>query len=979
MRAGRRNLTSGDEPNAFRIARAIPTIGVPITSLQKDSTFVLNSDYRPTPHSAFSRVAPDFQPAQAHPFEPASWLVAPDLSSATFSAHDFLQRVLSERYERTSRPTHLPVLGDSFDADAALAALDTVESALRRQREVAKHDEEVARDELRRALHLSAKKREHLTRAADAVSTNISKFGDAGRQSASALTSDVSVLKATADQMASLQDARDLVSLLSTESSELDAVRVSRLLSKARQYIDDGSLANLLSSEDMRAAQDEIAHCEDELSLSIELWMRNAIDSGNSQIVRECATAAEELSISQGFIDSYISHIFALDHPDPPGKIRARMGLENVSSLEMLQKFRVVCWETVNSVGEIIPTVCESFSSPSQTLISVLRMLTQRKIVPVAEKIISTLLSRVTLASPLDNYRAEDSSLSDLSTTQTAHGPVEAFRNLAVSDEKERWRDRAGRAVAERREFLVACTEVFRAMAKLKAELLTQCSIPSVDSVGELLDRGPDPFRTFANKWVTEYLRCEKAWIDQQFGTAFFDITRVEAHAHRLAPRQASDAAAYHRYRAFYAQISSRYHQMTRNAIESTHESLCRAASVLGPTVASQETSENEFPSTKAKPSPFLTHDVQALPSRQSESAIGMKSARRQISFTDDVHESLTSKCETARSPQTAPNVTQALRAILDALVMCYLANSETILQAAGHLLPMSESDKKLQELWVSGVSPLTAYMQAIEVLARSNELLDEFLLTLEPSDHVPELSSQSMASEKDLNTLLPQGTRELLHRELTTGLSDLGMEAQVGVRAAVASLRAHLFSMLSTQDTKRAYKSLDPCDGTINETDQSSAHSGLGIDVEASPAFMTASTFIEQQLQSVLSSIHSGNREFVVSELSLITKEAVLHCWCSCEGQISVAGALQLVADGRAMARVFRNHRETASAVECLPAVGQLFLESADDLWRCVESKSLADIEARTLVQLLQKREDHHCERVVKVCQSLGATLGAL
>lgn len=269
--------------------------------------------------------------------------------------------------------------------------------------------------------------------------------------------------------------------------------------------------------------------------------------------------------------------------------------------------------------------------------------------------------------------------------------------------------------------------------------------------------------------------------------------------------------------------------------------------------------------------------------------------------------------------------------------------------------------------------------MQAVDILSRSNEVLDDFLLTLEMTDHVSEVSTPSMMPDDDLSKYVPHQTRELLHRELTIGLSDLGVEAQVGVRAAVASVRARLFAMLSTPDAKRAYTSHVGDDRSNGKIEGDPAHSTVGLDIEPSPAFMSASTFIEQQLQSLLSNVHGGNREFVISELSVITKEVVLNCWCSCEGPLPLSGALQLVGDGRAMTRVFQNHRETAVVVECLPAVGQLFLESAEELWKCVESKSLATVEARTLVELLKKREDRHAERVVKVCQSLGATLDEL
>lgn len=976
MHGGRQNLTSGEEPNAFRLANAAPPFGALISSLSKDTRYAFGSEYPAASHSIFSRVAPDFQPSQSHPFEPASWLIASDLSSPSFSAHDFLQSALFQRYE-ASRPSHLPVLGDSFNADAALAALDTVESGLRRQRDVSKREEDLARDELRKVLHLSAKKKEQLVRAADTVSANVSALGEAGRQAALALSADVSTLRTSASQLATLQDTRDLVSLLTTESSELDVVRVSRLLSKARNHCEDGSLAAVLSEDDFLVAREEIERCESELASSLDTWMRNSVDAGNNNIVKECAMAAEELNISASFIDSYISYIFRLDHTGPDDSNAALRGIEHMNSQDMLQKFRIAAWETVNSVGEMIPSISQSFNNSSKTMISLLRLLSERKVIPIADHTLHSLLSQDLSTTSLNNDRADEFLSTKPTRYATARDSVEILRSLSITENREETREKADSVALQRRQDLIVCVEVFKSMGKLRSDLLVQCSIPECNHSKIFQEQGMDPFICFARKWVPQLLRQEKAWVDQQLGAAFFDITRVEENAPRLAPRENSDAAAYHRYRSFYSQISSRYLQMTCNAIESTHESLCRIATVLNTVLSIESLSLKDFVAsfTEAEQSPM--HENSLL-EHISESVLtaGRFQEQREVltegTASPKINTSMSSKYVIAE-------ISGVLREMLDGLVICYLANAETILQAASHLLPISEADARAHDLWVSGVSPLTAYMQAVEVLLRSNQALSEFLLTLEFSDHVSQFSSPSLSPEDELAMYIPSRTRERLHRDLTTGLSDLGAEAQIGVRAAVTSVRARLFAMLSSKDAMQAYMSLNRDDSAVYSMNPKQGPSSLGMDVEPSPAFLNASAFVEQQLHSVLSNVHSGNREFVISELSVIAKETVLQHWCLCAGPLFIAGAFQLIADGRAMARVFQDHRQIASVIDCLPAVGQLYLESADDLWTCVESKSLSGVEARVLVQLLKKREDHHVDRVVKVCQSLGASLDEL
>lgn len=963
QKARRSNVTSVDEPNAFRIAPA-PQNFESSNPSHRDGQHTFVSDNTPTSQAVFPRSLPDFTQPYHHPAEPASWLAAPDLSSPGFSAHDFLQCVLSERFE-AARPSHIPVLENSFDADAALAALDTVESALRKRRDIARREEEVARDELRKSLHMSAKKRDQLVRTADAVSGSVSSLAEVGRQATESLNTDVVALKAAAETLASLQDARDLVSLLTVEDCELDAVRVSKLLAKARQHLEDGSLSELLPDDDMAVAREEMEKCQSELSFSVHAWMRSAVDTGQPHVVKECAQAADELNSSQSFIDSYISHVFAFDQAESGVSLMDIRIREK--AFDDLERFRSACWEITDAVSEIIPTICESFPKPSKPLANVIRVLSERKVLTAAEITLRTSRERV-----------QENANTLLETSSTSSSVASLPRSLAdrlgsyiASDAKENCREVTGRVSAQRREFLRVCNEVFKGLTVLKSELLSRCKMPGVADVKMEFVNGSDPYKKFADHWLPEYLKCEKKWIDEQLGNAFSDISRIEAHAPRLAPREASNANVYHRYRAFYSHISSQYQQMTRQAVESTYESLCRLGSVLGcfSTLPSSSTGSDaeDVTSRESGCRPLYVDGVDEQ-ARDS-------SPPRLAPDEQDEFEEIEDKYTDSSHP-VIPEEKNVPREVLDGLVMCYLANAETILQAATHLLPVSDVDATMQELWVSGASPLTAYLQAIEVLSRSNEMLEEFLLTLELVDRLSDAPGPAMPSEGEVDLRIPQETREMLHRELTSGLNDLEVEAQSGVRSAVASVRARLVAMLSTSEVKSGYSRLACSDTYTEGVSPADSTTKLGLDIEPSAAFMGASTFVEQQLQSAVASACDGNREFVVSELAEITRDAVLECWCSCDGPIPFSGALQLVADGKAMMRVFQSHQEATAVVECLLSVGQLFLEGSEGLWQCVESKSLAGLETATLVELLKKREDCLTRRVMKMCESLSSQL---
>ena len=143
---------------------------------------------RPRPGEKGSTMSVDFN----------AMLRSTDLQSPNFSAHHFLQRVLSHRYENKTSSD------DNFDSDAVLKALDTVESALRRRRDAAIRDEQTAREDLRNTLTASSKRRDLLLTTAHTVSTNVTAYGDAGREASVALRSDLASLKSSSKRLADL-------------------------------------------------------------------------------------------------------------------------------------------------------------------------------------------------------------------------------------------------------------------------------------------------------------------------------------------------------------------------------------------------------------------------------------------------------------------------------------------------------------------------------------------------------------------------------------------------------------------------------------------------------------------------------------------------------------------------------------------------------------------------------------------------------
>lgn len=1067
-----------------------------------------------------------------------------------------------------SKSQHQHFADETLDADAALADLDTVESALRRRRDAAARDEKIACEDLRTARNASAKRRDILLGSAQDVSSQVTNLATSGRQASSALRTDLSSLKTASRKLAALQDARDLLSLLMHSSSnnvavsnsdvELDAVRVSRLLARASDLLENGSMDGIMGEVDITRAKTEVRRCQKELATNVLDCMKKAIGKGgegtatgkygkktNIRLITECAAAAEQLGVSQQFVETYVQSIFPFNedsdhiggmqhggHGDSEGggsvdidydtdyegdrrravdKVRKpvwRMGGKalplSTSSHVILGTFRSACWSSVSIVREHAATILEAFHDPYLPLATMLKMVVQRKVLVVANSILSSLslsihhseqrlrqLKSTSNEGALATTATESSSGNGSNVARSHNGgassdarrlPSERIRNLTISDSKETWREHAQRLSEERIRYLNVCADIFTSLSKLKADLLQACRGAGLRTATQDMERvfeqplkdmkkigdeeirvEEDPYLEFRRLHLGQYLEIQKTWMDDQLGASFFDITRIDMHAPRLAPRERSNSDVYQRYRAFYGQVSSSFQQMTQRAIQSTNECIRRTVAVLScvSTVEHKKTvaefggleSDNIF----TEESGLATRramtscdggdpgkDEQDVLKRQFSGYEEEKMVRSKEDYSSE-HHSLTPSSpssQIAQGPRTMSEMRAVVRELLNNLVRNYVANVETLLQAATHLLPVCEEDAKMAQLWMSGASPLTAYVQAIEVLAKSNVLIKDFILSLDvdvsdqhqhhqfgtEDDYGPitmrsmmtttatmtDLMSdgyedmRAMATDKNMSKFVPIESRDVLHSELASGLSDLSAEAQAGVQAAIKSLQARLFAMLTTKQATSEYMQekektnhsdgLGPGEGNRgnygavfsdeNEDlrtrttlaykaitfDEMTTARHVGMHIEPSAAFINVSTFIEQQLLSVVSSMSSENKDVVIMEIGRVMLNAVLQCWCLVDGIVHVKGALQMIEDGKTIMRVFQEHVAVAQALECLPVIGQLFLQPAEDLWCCVESGALADVDANVIVTLLKKRDDFESERVTKVCQSLGS-----
>ncbi|PXF47823.1 hypothetical protein BWQ96_02505 [Gracilariopsis chorda] len=954
-------LESSNEPQAFRIRR-----------LSKRDSILYPNSLGEESSSALTSLK--IRKEREHFQEPTSWLQKDELVSTSFDAHGFLQRSIMECHDRngTNIP-HLPVFDSVIDADLALATLDTVESTLRVYRDQSLDEEFSARERLRRMLHTSAKKKEELNSTSDKVLANVTNFGEAGKQAVNSLKEGIVSLNAQISSLLSLVEARDLVALLTDQASQLDAVHVSKLLAKASRILRGEAVKSVISMDERKNAESEVNGCQQELTDRIFTWMRDAVDSSSNTTVRDCALAATELGLYDRFVREYVHYLVSLEEV-PASEAPSGAQVDN-----MLASFTAICSDAVRTIRNVIPAIVDTFVDPLAPLAVLVRLVTEKRVLSGASLILN--------CAKREAEATRETSRSDDCRNRRGEGfgrksdrekfPRPSFGHhfsLTASDERE---NDVHQGIIDRKRYLVLHTELFKALAKYKTDILDthhQLSLPIAE---DAFWASEGPYATFVTEQALSYLELEKKWVDDQLATAFSSISGIEARLPQLAPTPRSDFRVFHKYARFYNQVSTGFKQTTVLCIDITFEAIHRMSEVFLAFTADSVRSklkDSDPGGNTRNDSICLGKSEEQHPSSISSGTIESRSALSPLS-----EDGTASFAKAVPEGTLATRIRVAIQDVLRGLLLLYVANAETALQAAAPLLPTCKEDAVLEELWVFTASPLTAYVMAVEVLSQANELMARFLLSLKKAKSHETDAEGFLVLETPLNLLVSQETRDLLHSQLRGGLEELGAEAQQGVKAATSAVGFRLNAMLSVPEAVNAYSSVSDTKRLSKVPEKQRARLLNIPKLQPTNAFIKACKFLEQQIIFVASNVNECNRDFILWELGVLARDVVLHCWSKGPPPITLKGSMQMIADSRIILSTFQNHGVSVEAVRCLPSLAQLFLEPPEGLWSCVESSALTNVDARVLVSMLKKRPDFGSRGIIKVCQSLGANVEEL
>lgn len=950
-------LESSNEPQAFRIRRLTKRESVlyPNSSGEENSSALTSLKIRKT--------RKQFQ-------EPTSWLQKDELVSTAFDAHGFLRRSIMECRDTngTSIP-HLPVFDSAIDADLALATLDTVEGTLKVYRDQSLSEEFDAGERLRRILNTSAKKKEELSSTSDKVLANVTTFSVAGKQAVESLKEGIVPLNAQICTLSSLLEARDLVALLTDQASQLDAVHVSKLLAKASFILRGKEIDSVLGVEERKTAESEVKGCQQELTDRIFTWMRDAVDISNNTTVRDCALVATELGLYDRFVEEYVHYLVSVEEVC---ESEAPKGAQVVNTVA---DFTAMCSDAVRSIRNITPIIFDTFADPLAPLAVLVRFVTERRVLSRATTILNCAKNEaeVTRSNSLreDRHDTDEKPLGFQSDRERL--PRSGSRSLSSSTASGDRQESNHKRIIDRKRYLVLYTEIFKDLAKYKAEIhdvYHQFNIPiSKDSF--CVSEGM--YAAFVSEQVSSYLKLEKQWVGGQLATAFSGISGIEARLPQLAPTARSDFRVFHKYARFYSQLSTTFKRTTFLCIDITFESIHRMSEVFlaFTTHPAHSKFKDSDPETNIRnESTNLDRtEEQHQSSTISSDTVGSESAKRLVS-----EHGTATFVETLPESKLSTRIRVAIQDVLRDLLLLYVANAETALQAAAPLLPTCKEDAVLEEMWIFTASPLTAYVMAVEVLSQANEVMARFLLDLRRARIHDTDDEAFLELENPLNLLISQETRELLHSQLRSGLEELGAEAQQGVKAATSAVGFRMKEMLSAPEAVNAYSSIRSMK-KLSKVPGKQKERLLSVPkLQPTNAFMKICKFLEQQIIFVASHVNKCNRDFILWELGVLARDVVLHCWSNAPPPISLKGSMQMIADSGLILSTFQNHGVSLEAVRCLPSLAQLFLEPPEALWPCVESSALSNVDARVLVSMLKKRPDFGSRSIVKICQSLGA-----
>ncbi|CAN8072400.1 unnamed protein product [Agarophyton chilense] len=958
------HLASSKEPQAFRIRR--PS--------NRESAIYSNSfatqESSPLAKFQFRRERDSFQ-------EPTSWLERGELNSRIFNAHDFLQRSILHRHDRNgAKIPHLPMLDSSVEADAVLALLDTVETTLRAHRDESVGEELTARDKLKRILLGSSKKKEELGSAARKVRANVTTFGAAGKQAVKSLQEGILHLNSHISSLASLVEARDLVALLTDQASELDAVHVSKLLAKASRVLKENPIKEYLAVGELDEAKSEIDSCQRELVESVFDWMREAVDTSNNRTVRDCALAASELGVYDRFVKEYVRHITSTD--------------EETISTECLsgdarnvhQLFKATCNDAISVFRGMISTIADTFTDPSMPLGILIRLITEKKVNSVAMKIFNETKTKVENnpenASKL--YEAQDrkkmEAHSRSSGTSASHEGSCYFYLPKLEDSNETQRHE----LMQKKKYLVLSADVFKELAKFRVDVLKTSRDLDQAVLDTVISALEGPHYLFICRQFRFYLELEKKWIEDQLAVSFIEIAYIEASMQTLAPRKHSDPKMFHQYVRFYNDATAKFKGITSTAIDLIWEAIDRLSDVV-------------IALTQGSMDGFTEKGLETGSSFRMDLITGLSKLDFKISSPDfetmdtllemnwDQLKKTTKNGNDGREAGETPvltkliaDVSSVIHDILRCLLVVYVANAETVLQAAAPLLPICKEDAIREQIWTPTSSPLTAYCMAVENLSQANELMANFLLNLKNTRSTTMESDLCIEPEPSLWPFVSQETRDLLHSELNSGLIELGAEAHQGVKASIRATRLRLSAILAVPEATEGYTSFNEHDRALCDNFEERQEFSSIAKPKPTESFVEVSNFLENHIRFIVKNIKDCNRDFVLTEVGSLTRDVILKCWCRSQRPISLAGAMQMIADSRVILKPFEKHGVLAEILRCLPSLPQLFLETADELWTCIECTALADVDARILVSLLRKRPDSESREITRICQALGA-----
>lgn len=922
---------------------------------------------------------------------------AVDLASAVspdFSAHAHLMAILQRQ---------APQLIEARDADTALAALDAAESVVREQRDAARAEEGDARDLLRRALQSSARTKANALLDVDQAEQSLAFVTEMAKTASRTLSALVDPIRVAKDDKTHLKTANDLALLLDGQT-RIDVVRAAELLAIAQETADSDETGAKLFDHDfatLHFARSKLSACVSDLRSNLMDAIERGCITLDAPTIRTCMAAAKflgheaEHAVLKAGIQAYVS---VGDGPQssPPSRLLQRtsrqgLGLYHSSSATSCS---VAVSSTAHGDGQTTASERESSdntgANSSATVdddafdisktISPVRIahgealrtaeefsLKAKAAFPdvaeaclcLVEKLFECRISRVA-AAILDRLEYEskhcDSSVDEAAEALNQQLKVQRSASSIAKAGVHRVLQRSStKAATAKTHYLNSLALLSSIMSVVEKDLFAICRKFDVSpfSFRAAIQSAREPMSIHFSR----YLHLEKQWICQQIRLSFADIDRISAQTPTATSMSKLASDAFHRYRVQYLHIASRHPATTKAVSGRCLESLRRCfLCFVGPGLMSENNEDRE--------SAWCKNDVRSF------RTINHHHGRLHVG---DVSTNIHNDFEGVRA---------LLNEICTDFLRLYEKYSRALLLGAHNLLPADDSSASQPELWSSGSSPLAAYCKVIRYMIDANCVLDTFLGTLQAAESTPSAvlerdASVDFAKNTDVHmpSVLDHDCRWQLRQVLRASLQELALESQGGLKMAIRDVGIRLMALLDADELKRMYSVPDVKLYDSSSQCMSLDESSFPINLEPSMPFVTASAFLEQQLGNIRSLLASPNVELAVNWFVSEVYQAVVKRWREIDGIITATGGMQLAADGHAIAQVFESFGKDNDLWR-LPAMGQIFLSTSNDLQAVIETEPLSHANATILVDLLNKREDASSPAVLAIASSLTAAL---